>query len=64
MRPGERLSLMVTLLNEQCVEVPETVGRWSRGAGGVRSLPLNHQITSITKFSIRRLVHRTAHTPV
>ena len=31
MRPGEPLSLTVTLPNEQRVEVPQTVGRWSRG---------------------------------
>jgi hypothetical protein len=31
MRPGETLSLTVTLPNEQCIEVPEAVVRWSRG---------------------------------
>ena len=31
MRPGETLSLTVTLLNEQRIEVPEAVVRWSRG---------------------------------
>jgi hypothetical protein len=31
MRPGETLSLTVTLPNEQCIEMPEAVVRWSRG---------------------------------
>jgi hypothetical protein len=31
MRSGETLSLTVTLPNEQCIEVPEDVVRWSRG---------------------------------
>ena len=31
MRPGEPLSLTVTLPNEQRIEVPEVVVRWSRG---------------------------------
>ena len=31
MRPGESLSLTVTLPNEQRIEVPEAVVRWSRG---------------------------------
>lgn len=31
MRPGETPSLTFTLPNEQCIEVPEAVVRWSRG---------------------------------
>ena len=31
MRPGETLSLTVTLPNEQRIEVPEAVVKWSRG---------------------------------
>jgi hypothetical protein len=31
MRPGETLSLMVTLPNEQCIEILQAVVRWSRG---------------------------------
>ena len=31
MRPGETLSLSVTLPNEQRIEIPEAVVRWSRG---------------------------------
>ncbi len=30
MRPGETLSLTVTLPNEQRIEIPEAVVRWSR----------------------------------
>jgi hypothetical protein len=33
MRPGETLSLTVTLPNEQRIEIPEAVVRWSRGQG-------------------------------
>jgi hypothetical protein len=33
MRPGEILSLTVTLPNQQRIEVPELVVRWSRGQG-------------------------------
>ncbi|MCS6293366.1 MAG: PilZ domain-containing protein [Nitrospira sp.] len=31
MRPGEMLSLTVTLPNEQRLEIPESVVRWARG---------------------------------
>ena len=31
MHPGEALSLIVTLPNEQRIEIPEAVVRWSRG---------------------------------
>ena len=31
MRPGETFSLTVTLPNEQRIEIPEAVVRWSRG---------------------------------
>ena len=31
MRPGEALSLTVTLPNEQRIKIPEAVVRWSRG---------------------------------
>ena len=31
MRPKEPLSLTVTLPNEQCIEIPKAVVRWSRG---------------------------------
>ena len=31
MRPGETLSLTITLPNKQWIEVPEAVVRWSRG---------------------------------
>lgn len=31
LRPGETLSLTVTLPNEQRIEIPEAVVRWSRG---------------------------------
>ena len=31
MHPGETLSLMFTLPNEQRIEIPEAVVRWSKG---------------------------------
>jgi hypothetical protein len=31
MRPGETLSIMVTLPNEQCIKILQAVVRWSRG---------------------------------
>jgi hypothetical protein len=31
MRPGETLSLRVSLPNEQCIEILQAVVRWSRG---------------------------------
>ena len=31
MQPGESLSLTVTLPNEQRIEIPEALVRWSRG---------------------------------
>lgn len=31
MRPGETLSLLVTLPNMQCIEILQAVVRWSRG---------------------------------
>jgi hypothetical protein len=31
MRPGETLSLSVTLPNKQRIEIPEAIVRWSRG---------------------------------
>ena len=33
MRPGERVSLTVTLPNEQRIEIPEAVARWSKVQG-------------------------------
>ena len=33
MRPGETLSLTVTLPNEQRIEIPEAEVRWLRGQG-------------------------------
>lgn len=32
MRPGETLSLTITLPNEQRIEIPEAVVQWSRGS--------------------------------
>ena len=38
MRPGETLSLTVTLPNEQHIEIPEAVVQWSGGAGSTSPL--------------------------
>jgi len=64
MRPGETLSMTVTLPNTQGIEIPEAEVRWSRGAGGLHPPhPLNHQLSPITESSIRIRIHATAHTP-
>lgn len=46
MRPGETISLTITLPNEQRIEIPEAVVRWSRGqefAVEIRSIELHTQ---------------------
>ena len=63
MRPGETLSSSVTLPNEQCIEVPQTVLRWSSGQGSHATLHPNEQILLTTETSIRVCIHRPAHTP-
>jgi hypothetical protein len=57
MRPGEILSLAVTLPNEQRIEVPEAVVRWSRGEEfGIETIEVPKQTTARLTHYVRRLV--------
>jgi hypothetical protein len=67
MRPGETLSLTVTLPNEQRIEVPEAVVRWSRGQEfAVENLVvelhtharLQHYVKRLAKDSPSMISHR------
>jgi hypothetical protein len=67
MRPGETLSLAVTLPSEQRIEVPEAVVRWSRGQEfAVENLllelhthaRLQHYVKRLTKDSPSTISHR------
>ena len=61
MRPGETLSLTITLPNEQRIGVPEAVVRWSRGeefAVETRSMDPNTQTR--LHHSVERLVEERA----
>ena len=65
MRPGETLSLTVTLPNEQCIQVPEAVVRWSRGQEfGVESLTIATHTQARFHHYVKRLAQdRTTGTP-
>jgi hypothetical protein len=57
MRPGETLSLTVTLPNEQRIEVPEAVVRWSRGQEfGVESIETPKHTQARLWHYVKRLV--------
>ena len=57
MRPGETLSLTVTLPNEQCIDVPEAVVRWSRGQEfAVENLAIEPHTQARLKHYVKRLV--------
>ena len=63
MRPGERLSLTVTLPNEQCIEVPEAVVRWSRGQEfAVETLKIEQHTQARLQHYVKRLVQELAET--
>ena len=61
MRPGEILSLTVTLPNEQCIEVPQAVVRWSRGQ---ESAVENLAIKPHTRARLQHYVKRFVQGPV
>lgn len=64
MRLRKTLPRTVTLPHEQCIDVPHAVVRWSRGKKAYAPCtPTVDHITQITKASIRRRLHRTAHAP-
>jgi hypothetical protein len=57
MRPGETLSLTVTLPNEQRIEVPEAVVRWSRGQEfAVENLAIEPHTHARLLHYVKRLV--------
>lgn len=58
MRPGERLSLTVTLPNEQSIDVSEAVVRWSRGQEfGVETVETPKHTAARLIHYVRRLVN-------
>lgn len=57
MRPGEILSLTVTLPNEQRIEIPEAVVRWSRGQEfAVETMAIEPHTQARLKHYVKRLV--------
>lgn len=61
MRPGETLSLTVTLPNEQRIDVPEAVVRWSRGLEfAVDSLAIGPCAHARLQHYVNRLVQEPA----
>jgi hypothetical protein len=60
MRPGETLSLTVTLPNEQRIEVPEAVVRWSRGQEfAVETVVIEPHTHARLLHYVKRLVQST-----
>ena len=63
MRPGETLSLTVTLPNELHIEVPEAVVRWSRGQEfAVENLAIEPHNHARLQHYVKRLVQELAET--
>ena len=61
MRPGETLSLTVTLPNEQHIEIPEAVVRWSRGQEfAVETVMVEQYTHARLKHHVKRLVQEPA----
>jgi hypothetical protein len=57
MRPGETLSLTVTLPNEQRIEIPEAIVRWSRGDEfAVENVVLERHTHARLQHFVKRLV--------
>ena len=57
MRPGEALSLTVTLPNEQHIEILEDVVRWSRGQEfAVENIAIEPHTQARLKHYVKRLV--------
>jgi len=62
MRPGETVSLTVTLLNEQRIEVPEAVVRWSRGQEfAVENMMIERHTQARLQHYVKRLVQEPTH---
>ena len=61
MRPGEILSLTVTLPNEQRIEIPEAVVRWSRGQEfALETVKIEQHTQARLQHFVRRLVQEPA----
>ena len=61
MRPGEALSLTVTLPNEQRIEVPEVVVRWSSGQEfAVENLVIETHTHAQLQHDVTQLVQKPA----
>ena len=57
MRPGETLSLTVTLPNEQRIEIPKAIVRWSRGQEfAIESLVINPHTRARLQHDVNRLM--------
>jgi len=57
MRPGETLSLTVTLPNKQRIEIPEAVVRWSRGQEfAVENITVERHTQARLHHYVKRLV--------
>jgi hypothetical protein len=61
MQPGESLSLTATLPNEQRIEIPEAVVRWSRGSEFAVE---NVTIETHTRAQLQHYVTRLVQEPV
>jgi hypothetical protein len=58
MRPGENLSLTVTLPNEQRIEIPEAVVRWSREQEfAVENLAIKPHTRARLQHYVKRLAY-------
>lgn len=63
MKPRETLSLSVTLPNEQRIEVPEAIVRWSRGQEfAVENLAMEPYPDARLQHYVKRLAHARANT--
>ena len=61
MRPGESLSLTVKLPNEQHIEIPDAVVRWSRGQEfGIETVETPKHTANRLIHYVRRLVNDSA----
>lgn len=61
MRPGETLSLTVTLPNEQRILIPQAVVRWSRGEEfAVENAVVEPHTHALLKHYVKRLVQEPA----
>ena len=61
-RPGETLSLTVTPPNEQRIEIPEVVVRWSRGQEfAVENVMIEPHTHARLQHYVKRLVQEPTH---